>query len=246
MSTVEGPTWASVTVDGRRARVSEDQPLVFGRADVEEQVIGLDPRDMAISAVAGAVEYLWDVWWVHNRSTKRYLLLEEGPGVAPRRLACGDRHAISATGLTVLVPGDIATHRIVVEVQPDYLQRLRQVQPVTSGTISHGDVRLSERDRDVLTALLAGFLEPFPRYHPHPRTYAEAAARLGPPWDHNRVRKQVERLRTRLAGAGIYIEGARANYELAEFLIGNGLLTAQDLSRLDAPLPPATCPDECS
>ena len=78
-----------------------------------------------------------------------------------------------------------------------------------------------------------GYLEPFPRYHPHPATYAEAAAKLGQPWDANRVRKQVERFRGRLARLGIYIDGPRANYDLAEFLIGSQLVTAADLTRLD-------------
>jgi hypothetical protein len=46
------------------------------------------------------------------------------------------------------------------------------------------------------------------------------------------VRKQIERLKERLARGGLYLNGPRANDELADHLIGNGLLTAADLSLL--------------
>lgn len=236
MSGVGGPSERlTVMWEGRRLEVHHDRPLVFGRADIGDEVIGLDPTDMGISAVAGAVERVWDIWWVHNRSTKRILLLEENAGMPPRRLACGDRHAISSSQLNILVPGVTLTHRLVVSAPAAYLERLRQAPSVTSGTVSGDDVRLSERDLDVLVAMLAGFLEPFPRYKPHPATYAEAAARLGQPWDSNRVRKQVERIRGRLAGVGVYIDGDRANYDLADFLINNKLITVGDLVRLERP-----------
>ena len=69
-----------VIVDGRQLEATGTRPLVFGRADRDDEVVGLDPVDMGISAVAGAVEFMWDVWWVHNRSAKRYLLIEESLG----------------------------------------------------------------------------------------------------------------------------------------------------------------------
>jgi hypothetical protein len=230
MPSETAPSAVTVIVDGRPMEASDTRPLVFGRATVADEIVGLDPADMGISAVAGAVEFVWDVWWVHNRSAKRYLLLDDGAGVAPRRLDCGDRHAISSAQLTVLVPGAMFTHRLELRPDEEYLTRLHDVQPSTSGTLTNDDIAMSDRDRQALVALLAGYLEPFPRYYPHPATYAEAAAKLGPPWDANRVRKQIERFRGRLAGLGIYIEGPRANYDLAEFLIANHLVTAADLA----------------
>jgi hypothetical protein len=235
----DGEAFSVATIiDGRYFEATASAPLVFGRADVAGEVVGLDPFDMGISAVAGAVELMWGVWWVHNRSAKRYLLLEDTPGAPPRRLGCGDRHALSSAHLTVLVPGAVFTHRIELRLPAEYLSRLRQVQPSQSGTVTNEDIRLSERDRQALVAVLAGFLETFPRYHPHPTTYADAAGKLGPPWDGNRVRKQVERFRSRLAAAGIYIDGPRANYDLAEFLISNQLITASDLVRVNGPCLP--------
>ncbi|MCA1657437.1 MAG: hypothetical protein LC713_06990, partial [Actinobacteria bacterium] len=75
-------------------------------------------------------------------------------------------------------------------------------------------------------------LEDFPRRQPRPRTYREAAERLGEPWTAVTVRKQVERLKGRLRRAGSYIEGPQANFELAEYLIDNRLITPGDLARL--------------
>ena len=50
-------------------------------------------------------------------------------------------------------------------------------------------------------ALFAGYLEPFPRYDPHPKSYADAAARLD--WPRTTLVKRVEYLRTRLTNAGV-------------------------------------------
>ena len=46
------------------------------------------------------------------------------------------------------------------------------------------------------------------------------------------MRKQVERLKDRLKRAGRFIEGPQANFELADYLLGNGLLGPSDLARL--------------
>lgn len=48
------------------------------------------------------------------------------------------------------------------------------------------------------------------------------------------MRKQIERLKQRLAGSGVYVEGPHANYDLADYLISNGIVTAADLSRLES------------
>lgn len=221
---------AAIVIDGERFEVQQDEAVVFGRAD-GDGIVGLDANDMGISAVAGSVEWSWGLWWVVNRSRKRRLLLDKGGGGAPQPLECSERFAISVRPLGVLVPGAIYTHRIEVLVPEGDLAREAQERP-TSGTMAAGGLSLSERDLDMLTAIFAGYLEEFPRRRTQPHTYQEAADRLGPPWNKVRVRKQMERLKERAARAGLFFDGPQANYDLADFLIGNGLISPADLARL--------------
>lgn len=219
---------AAVLVGGDEFPLEDGQPFVFGRADAAG-VVGLDANDMGISAVAGSIEWAWGLWWVVNRSAKRPLLLDTGDGSPPMRLPPGARHAVGRTRLSVLVPGVIFTHRLEVELpvaESTPLDRARH----SSGTIT-GDLALTVRDRDVLVALFSGYLEVFPRRQARPRTYQQAADLLGPPWTKTAVRKQLERLKERLAAAGTYFDGPQANFDLADHLILNGLLTPDDLLR---------------
>ncbi len=219
----------AVLIAGEEFTISPEQPFVFGRSDRDE-VIGLDPNDMGISAVAGSVECVWGVWWVTNRSRKRRLFIDYGAGGTPQRLECGHRHAINVCRLSILVPGVIYTHRLEVLVPSSGLARLQGLHP-SSGTIGP-EVSLTERDREAVVALLSGYLEDFPRRRTRPATYQEAAELLGPPWTNTAVRKQIERLKDRLARSGVYFEGPHANYDLADHLIGHGLLVPADLQRL--------------
>ena len=220
---------AAVVIGEEEFRLAQDRPFVFGRADADG-VVGLDPNDMGISAVAGSVEWAWGLWWVLNHSRKLRLLLDSGGGGAPQGLDCVQRRAVTTPRLSVLVPGVIYTHRLEVLVPAAALGRVPDDRP-SSGPIT-GDLRLTERERDVVVALLSGYLEDFPRRQSRPRTYQQVAELLGPPWTKTTVRKQVERLKERLAHSGVYFEGPQANYDLADHLIGNGLLTPADLERL--------------
>lgn len=220
---------AAVLIAGERFRLSPERPFLFGRADADD-VIGLDANDMGISAVAGSVEWDWRLWWVVNRSRKRPLLLDDGGGGVLQRLGCGHRYAINVPRLSLLVPGVIYTHRLEVIVPDKDLARFHG-QRWSSGTLT-GEVNLSERDRFALVALLEGYLADFPRRQARPRTYQQAAERLGPPWTKTTVRKQIERLKQRLARHDVYFEGPQANYDLADFLIGNRRLGPADLGYL--------------
>ncbi len=71
-----------------------------------------------------------------------------------------------------------------------------------------------------MVALLSGYLEGFPRREARPRTYQQAADLLGAPWTKTAVRKQIEHLRERMAREGVFVEGAHANCDLADCLIG--------------------------
>jgi len=224
------PTVAMVLIAGDEFEVAPDQPFVFGRSDAEG-VVGLDSSDMGISATAGSLEWAWGLWWLVNHSRKRRLLLDDGSGAQPQRLDCGQRFAINVRHLTVLVPGAIYTHRIDVMIPESDLARVEGT-PMTSGTFTADDLRLTERDKDVLVAMFSGYLEAFPHRSARPHTYQQTADLLGPPWTSVTVRKQIERLRERCARTGLYFEGQHANHDLADHLVSNGLLIRDDLNRL--------------
>jgi hypothetical protein len=228
------PTGASVLIGDEEFVASPEHPFVFGRAD-DDGVVGLDTSDMGISAVAGSVESAWGVWWVVNQSTKRALVLEHPAGPAQVRLAPGHRHALTSERVKVLVPGAIYTHVLEVVLPTAYTQELRGgTGRLTTGTLTDAVVALSERERDALAALFAGYLRAFPHRREHPHTYEEAAVLLGsPPWSADKVRKATERVKTRFATkGGLYFEGPQANYELAAHFISAGILTGEDLARL--------------
>jgi hypothetical protein len=224
-------TTATVLIAGEQFQVTPEEPFVFGRSD-GEGVVGLDSADMGISARAGSVEWAWGLWWLVNYSRKRRLLLDDGTGGQPQRLECGQRFAINVGHLTVLVPGAVYTHRIEVVIPEGDLARVEGSR-ITSGTLVAGNLRLSERDKDVLVAMFSGYLEAFPRRTLRPRTYQEAATLLGAPWTAVTVRKQIERLKERASRREVYFEGPHANYDLADYVVANGLLVPHDLVRLE-------------
>jgi hypothetical protein len=169
---------ASVVIGGERFTASPERPLVFGRDD-GDGVVGLHADDMGISAVAGSLELARGVWWVINQSTKRPLLLEHPGGTTQMRLAPGHRHALTTDRVDVLVPGAIYTHVLEVALPDAYVAGLRGGGGAfTTGTLTGEAVNLSDRERDALTALCAGYLESFPHRREHPNTYEEAARLL--------------------------------------------------------------------
>jgi hypothetical protein len=214
---------ASVVIAGEEFEASPTAPFVFGRDD-GSCVVGLDANDMGISAVAGSVEFAWGVWWIVNQSTKRPLRLEHAEGPGHLELAPGHRFAVTTERVNVLVAGAIYTHVLEVVLPHGYAAALRG-----------GEVSLTERERDALTALFAGYLEPFPRRREHPHTYEKAARLLGTGWTGDRVRKAAERVKARFAAKhSLYFEGPQANYDLAAHLISSGILSGDDLRRLSA------------
>ena len=219
---------AVVRVGQEEFTATESTPFVFGRHD-QADVVGLDPADMGISSKAGSLQFELGLWWVVNLSGKRFLIVEQVPDTSPQRLGPGERIVLTKSHSVVIVPGAVFTHRLEVRLPDHALESLRISPTPTSGTITLGNVLLSERERTVLGVLFRGYLLPFPHHDPRPLTYQEAADRLGAPWTKITVRKQVERLKDRVAKTGIYFDGPRANDELADHLISNGLLTTEDL-----------------
>jgi len=226
----------SVLIAGEEFAALADVPFVFGRTD-GEGVVGLDPNDMGISAVAGSIEAAWGLWWLVNESTKRPLLIDYPGGPGPVRLSPGHRHALVSGQLNVLVPGAVYTHVVEIVLPATYAQGL-SANPgrLTTGTITGAVVSLSDRERDALAGVFAGYLESFPHRREHPNTYEVAAALLGgepASWSADRVRKSVERVKARFATKqSTYFEGPQANYDLAAHLLSTAVLSGEDLARL--------------
>jgi hypothetical protein len=223
---------AEILLGGQQFEADNDTPFVFGRTS-NGPIVGLDDGDMGISAEAGSIEFQMGLWWVLNRSRKRPLFLEPSPGSPPTKIDAGDRVPITKAKTVVLVPGAIYTHRIDILISEEAVPRLHASETQTSGTITFGDVVLSDRDRQALTALFSGYLRPFPYRDPRPVSYQQAAELLGSPWTKVTVRKQVERLKERLARSQLYFQGPRANDELADHLMSSGLMSELDLSFLE-------------
>jgi hypothetical protein len=225
---------ASVLIGGEEFHASSERPFVFGRADADG-IVGLDANDMGISGVAGSIEFAWGVWWVVNQSSKRPLLIEHPAGPGRLSLAPGHRHAVMVERLNVIVPGVIFSHILDVVLPADYASALRgDPSRLTSGTLVASSVALSDRERDALTALCAGYLEAFPHRREHPNTYEDSARLLGgDDWNADRVRKAVERVKGRFADKEqLYFSGPQANYDLAAHLVAAGILSGEDLARL--------------
>lgn len=218
---------AAVIVAGARHLLDPDRPFTFGRG--EGCSVCLDPTDVGISRLAGSVELDGGAWWVTNRSGSRPLAVVDPLGIRAV-LAPGRRLALDGP-VTVVVEGAIRRHALEVVVPEDDAPPV----PMPSGTVETSlgiDVAYNEADRLALVALFAGYLRPFPRHDPHPRSYADAAADLG--WPRSTLVKRIEYLRTRLTRAGVpNLQGDNALEHLAEHVLTTGVIRREDLALLD-------------
>src|SRR5439155_13471513 len=91
-----------------QATLTAGERLTFGRA--RECTICLDPDDLAISRIAGALECEYGTWWVANRSATRPLSIVDDLGFRSV-LAPGRRAAVEAR-TQVIVDGSRSQHTI--------------------------------------------------------------------------------------------------------------------------------------
>jgi hypothetical protein len=218
-----------VTVGESRFELSPGEILTFGRDP--SCAVCLDPDDLGISRLAGSVEADGGTWWVFNRSSVRPLEAVDEIGIRTI-LAPGRRLAVVGP-LTVVVEGSVRRHAIRVHSSPP--EGSVAPPPAAPGdvrpTVTAADVVINDQDRLALTAIFSGYLESFPRYDPHPRSYADAAAILG--WPRTTLVKRIEYLRTRLSNAGVpNLQGENALSVLAEWVLITGTLSRDDLVRL--------------
>ena len=222
---------AVVTVAGQRFELGAGEVLTFGRDP--SCAVCLDPDDLGISRLAGSIEEEAATWWVLNRSTVRPLEVVDEIGI--RTVVPPARRLAVVGPLTVVVEGAVRRHAL--SVQPGRRSPASAAAPAGAGsgdprpTATAAEVVINEQDRLALAALFSGYLEPFPRYDPHPRSYADAAVRLG--WPRTTLVKRIEYLRARLTNAGVpNLQGDNGLSALAEWALLTGSLTREDLSLL--------------
>lgn len=221
----------NVTVGESRFELSPGEALTFGRDP--SCAVCLDPDDLGISRLAGSVESEAGTWWVFNRSTVRPLEVVDEIGI--RTIVAPGRRLAVVGPLTVVVEGSIRRHALRVHAgEPE---EPNAPPPTAPGdlrpTVTAAEVMINDQDRLALVALFSGYLEAFPRYDPHPKSYADAAALLG--WPRTTLIKRIEYLRTRLSNAGVpNLQGENALQALAEWALVTGTLSREDLDRLPA------------
>ena len=223
-----------VEVDGQRFELDPGSPFTFGRdAAVCTLGLGVRPLDRGISRVAGSISHENGLWWITNRSTTRSLhVIDVDTGIGiPLPVARANWpapvHPV-AKPLTILVTGEIRGHAISVRASADDVPVVGTL-PATVDTVGTRKLLppLTDKQREALVALVEGYLLPFPHYRPEPRTYEEAASRLGLPA--STVRKRIENVRHQLVQAGVAnLEAADARRNLAEWMLANRLINAAD------------------
>jgi hypothetical protein len=222
-------TTITIGLGADRYEVTEGHELTFGRS--QRTTLCLDPSDLGISRIAGSVEWDAGVWWLVNKSTVRPLEVVDDVGIRTV-LPPGRRFAVTAP-ITVIVEGATRRHALTVDLPdaPDNAGPYPSLQVEGNPTRAATDVSITPADKLALVALFVGYLEPFPRYDPHPKSYADAAARLN--WPRTTLVKRVEYLRTRLTNAGVpNLLGENALQHLAEWALATGLIGRADVGLL--------------
>ena len=190
----------------------------------------LDPADLGISRLAGSVEHESGVWWLLNRSATRPLTVVDELGI--RTVVAPGRRLALAGPISVVVEGSARRHalEVVGQTGPAFGSAVAQPGDALPTATAH-EVVINDADRLALVALFSGYLEPFPRYDPHPRSYADAAAAIGCP--RTTLVKRIEYLRNRLTSAGVpNLLGETALIYLAEWALTSRVVTREDLRRL--------------
>jgi len=220
---------AIVVADGLRYEVYPGGTFTFGRDRTCS--VCLDPDDRGISRIAGSITSVAGTWWLNNVSEGRLLIVVDEQGVR-LPLAPGRVHVVDQARLSVIVTGSVLHHELRVEVAtPARAGSLHGMPRRPTPTLSKDELRFSDDDAAALVAVFSGYLESFPRYDPHPSSYATAARRLG--WKRSTLIKRIENMRARLTRSGVPgLVGENALEALAEFVLISGVISRADLRRL--------------
>lgn len=225
-----------VEVAGVGYELQPGVPFTFGRdGGVCTVCLGDDPLDRGISRLAGSISHDNAWWWIINRSSTRSLhVVDVETGLAdPLPVARENwppaRLPVSRPRLDILVVGEILTHVLALTVSGEDLPLPGDVPHVVD-PIGTREVlpALTDKRREALVAMVEGYLLPFPHYRPEPRTYQEAADRLG--LERTTVKKRIEHISDHLQSAGVPgLDSGDARRNLAEWLLANRLITRADL-----------------
>lgn len=229
-------TVLQVECDGEVRRLSPGQTLTFGRDRGCD--ICLDAGDVGISRHAGRVSDFGGVWAVTNLSRKRPLHVVDATGFAiPLPVAAADgppsRRVVDTVPMTVLIAGEAWTYALILRYSAE-----RDVVEPFSGPDSGLETRtqmpnMTDKRREVLVAMAAGYLRPYPYYDPRPHTYQHIADRLG--LTKSQVVKRIEQVRLDLVASGVLglekeVDARRA---LCEWLLATRVLSKSDLDWLE-------------
>lgn len=163
----------TVEVDGRSWSLSLGEELTFGRD--RSCTICLDPEDLGVSRVAGRISASGGAWVVTNLSAKRALHIADAIGFAvPFPVAAAgcspSRRVVDQAQLTVLVPGEEWTYALTLRTELDAGTTARPIAPLDPHTTRVQVPRLTDNRREVLVAMIRGYLRPYPHYDPRPAT----------------------------------------------------------------------------
>ncbi|MGH9164666.1 MAG: hypothetical protein ACRDZW_04010 [Acidimicrobiales bacterium] len=218
---------ARVEAGDRRWELRSGEAFSFGRS--RQCTLNLEPPDQGVSRRAGTVEDHAGLWIVTNQGTRSFDVV--APTGIRSPLGPGDHQALGPGQHEILLTGLARRFSVVVVVEG--AERATDDEPVLSGVPTEAGlgVRLSTDDQRALVALLAGYLEAFPRADHRPASYGRAAARLG--WSSSTLRKRIERIRQRLTDAGVPgLVGDEANERLAEHVLATRVITRAHLDLL--------------
>lgn len=215
--------------------VRPEQGFSFGRS--ESCDLCLDTIDRGISRVAGSFMFEHGAWWVVNRSENRALYLIDPVGISTpvpvtKRGERPSRRSIDPQGIGVLVAGAVWTHEIRCTI-PDSSGPINNTNRPSFTASATQIPSITDARKEVLVALVSGYLRPYPRHDPRPLTYAEIAQLVGLP--RTTVTKRIEATRTQLREHGIPgLDDDDARRPLAEWLLAMRLIVPADLVWLDA------------
>ena len=220
-----------VTVKGVEHTLRPGEVFTFGR--LPTCTCCLDAVDKGISRIAGAIVFEHGAWWVANRSETRALHIVDAVGLSvplpvSRPGWPAARRAVEPAGLGILITGSVWTHELRCRLVEPHRHSTTVLKPAGSESTASFNPSITDRRKEVLVALVSGYLKPFPRYDPRPLTYAEIAEMLGLP--RTAVVKRIEAVRTQLKDAGVPgLEEDDARRPLSEWLLAMRIIVPTDL-----------------
>lgn len=223
-----------ITVRDRHFVIAPEQTFSFGRS--ESCDLCLDTLDRGISRLAGSFIFEHHTWWAVNLSESRALYIIDSVGLSsplPVRQhgQQPSRRVIEPQGTSVLVAGAVWTHELRCHVTASNHSAVVEHPSERAATVTEMP-SITDARKEVLVALVSGYLKPYPWHDPRPLTYAEIAKMVGLP--RTTVTKRIEAVRAQLREHGVPgLDDDDARRPLAEWLLAMRLIVPTDLEWLE-------------